>query len=241
MTLQRALLPGAPPALPGMRVAARYVAGTADVEVGGDWWDVHPLGEGRVGIGVGDVSGRGMPAAVLMGQARAGMRTAAHARLSPVELLTVLDAHVTDLVVPVDDSGHRLPAKFATAAYAIIDTAEGVLRVANAGHPPLLVRYPCGRVERVECPPGPPLGLGMGGYQEVSVPFPDGALLVAFTDGLVESSTVDVDTGIAAVERTVLDAGPDAPLDVLADKVLGLADGTDDTALVLLQRVDAPA
>src|SRR5262249_44861386 len=66
--LQRSLLPDAPPALPGLEIAARYVAGAADVDVGGDWWDVTHLGAGRVGVGVGDVSGRGVPAAVIMGQ-----------------------------------------------------------------------------------------------------------------------------------------------------------------------------
>jgi len=94
LNLQRALLPSTPPALPGFDVAARYVAGSSDVEVGGDWWDVHHLGDGRIGIGVGDVSGRGVAAAVLMGQARSGMRAAAHANLGPGQILTVLDAQV---------------------------------------------------------------------------------------------------------------------------------------------------
>lgn len=241
LTLQRALLPSAPPDLPSMQVAARYVAGVTDVEVGGDWWDVHRLGGDRVGIGVGDVSGRGVPAAILMGQARAGMRAAAHANLSPVELLTVLDGQVSDLVALDQGGDHRLPAKFATAAYAIIEPDAGTLRVASAGHPPLLVRYPSGRVERVQAPPGPPLGLGVADYAELVVPFPAGSLLAAFTDGLVESRTVDLDTGIAAVVDILASTPSDTPIDELADALLALADGTDDTALILLRYEDVGA
>lgn len=235
LTLQRALLPSAPPPMPGMQVAARYVAGSQDVEVGGDWWDVHHLGGGCVGIGVGDVSGRGVPAAVLMGQARAGMRTASYANLNPVRVLTVLDRQVTDLVAPTQSTDYRLPAKFATAAYAVIDPIGQTLRVANAGHPPLVVRYPCGQIELVQAPPGPPLGLGVGGYEELSVRFPPGSLLAAFTDGLIESRTKDIDTGIAAVVAAIVASDQLVDLDELADALLSLADATDDTALILLR------
>jgi hypothetical protein len=236
LNLQRALLPSTPPALPGFDVAARYVAGSSDVEVGGDWWDVHHLGDGRIGIGVGDVSGRGVAAAVLMGQARSGMRAAAHANLGPGQILTVLDAQVQELVHVGTDPHEPMPPKFATAAYVIVEPADGGhLRIANAGHPPLLLRYPTGEVVQAAAPPGAPLGLGLGDYTEITVPFPPGSMLLAYTDGLAESRTLTLDTGIAQLAADLAAFDSDSDLDSLADTMLAHADSIDDTALVLLR------
>ncbi|MDQ1614067.1 MAG: hypothetical protein QOJ60_6 [Actinomycetota bacterium] len=235
LQLQRSLLPAAPPEIPGLLVAARYVAGNVEVGVGGDWWDVHHLGAGRVGVGVGDVSGRGVPAAMVMGQARAGMRAAAHADLSPVDILTVLDAQVTELVRIDDSEGHRLPPRFATAAYAVIDPFDETLRVASAGHPPMLVRYPSGVVEEVAAPPGPPLGLGVAQYEDIVVPFPAGSVLVAYTDGLVESRTRDLETGIGDLAKALAETSDTHSLEAVADALLALAEGSDDTALALIE------
>ncbi len=235
INLQRALLPDAPPRLQGLKVAARYRAGGDDVEVGGDWWDVHDLGAGRVGVGVGDVSGRGVPAAIVMGQARSGMRAAAHADLPPADLLTVLDAQVNELVSVESAADSALQPRFATAAYAVIEAFDQTLRIANAGHPPLLVRDPGGAVRRVAAPPGPPLGLGIGGYEEAVIDFPAGSLLLAFTDGLVESNRVDIDSGIERLSVDLADVDADADLDVAADRLLTRGSGADDIALVLLR------
>ena len=242
LNLQRALLPAAPPPLLGLTVAARYLAGSDEAEVGGDWWDVHDLGAGRVGIGVGDVSGRGVPAAIVMGQARSGMRAAAHADLPPADLLTVLDAQVTELVrIESTDASNALhPPRFATAMYAVIEPFDQTLRLANAGHPPLLLRAPTGEVRRVSAPPGPPLGLGVGGYEETAIDLAAGSLLVAFTDGLVESSALDIDVGIDMMVADLARAEPDADLEELADLLLTRRSGDDDVALVLL-RTDAAA
>ena len=235
LNLQRALLPAAPPSLHGLTVAARYLAGSDEVEVGGDWWDVHDLGAGRVGIGVGDVSGRGVPAAVVMGQARSGMRAAAHADLPPADLLTVLDAQVSELVRIDSNDGILHPPRFATAMYAVIEFFDQTMRISNAGHPPLLVRDPTGAVRRVTAPPGPPLGLGLGGYEEVVIDLAPGSLLLAFTDGLVESSRVDIDVGMDALAADLAAADPDADLDEMADAMLARSNGDDDVALVLVR------
>ena len=241
--LQRALLPDVPTTLPGLRVAARYVAGGAGIEVGGDWWDVHDLGGGRTGIGVGDVAGRGLAAAVVMGQARSAMHAAALAGLSPARLLELLDLHLADLVRRgTAGAGAAAGAdhpQFATASYAVIDRAAGTLTVANAGHLPLLVRRPGSATVAVQATPGPPLGIGTGGYAELEVSFGPGCLLAAFTDGLVESRQVDAGAG---VERLRLQRGRRAAgrprgarPTVLLDAMDGRA-GQDDVALVLLHQ-----
>jgi Stage II sporulation protein E (SpoIIE)/GAF domain len=236
LDLQRALLPSRPFALTGFEVTARYIAGGEDVEVGGDWWDVHQVGGGRVGIGLGDVSGRGIPAAVLMGQARAGMRTAALADLGPADVLRVLDSHVCDLVdLPPTSAAAPMPPKFATAVYAIFDPAAGGrLRVANAGHPPLLVRDPTGAVRQLNAPPGAPLGLGVGGYEEREFPFPAGSLLLGYTDGLVESRNMPIDLGIQRLVEALARFDPAQALEALADRLLSFADTSDDAAFLLM-------
>src|SRR3954447_9015510 len=88
--LQRALLPPAPPALAGFNIVARYVAGAPQVQVGGDWWDVQGVGAGHVAVGIGDVAGRGIRAAAVMGHARAAMRAAGGAALPPAGVLELL-------------------------------------------------------------------------------------------------------------------------------------------------------
>jgi serine phosphatase RsbU (regulator of sigma subunit)/anti-sigma regulatory factor (Ser/Thr protein kinase) len=242
--LQRALLPDAPPALPGLEIAARYVAGATDVDVGGDWWDVTHLGAGRVGIGVGDVSGRGVPAAVIMGQLRSAMRAAARAALSPGDLLGLLDTHALEVLPEPGPNDMGTPPRFATCLYAVLEPYDGVLRVASAGHLPLLVRTPRGPVVWVAPPPGPPLGLGLGPFDEVEMPFPAGSVLVACTDGLVEGRGHDFDEGMARVAALLSEAEVDGKLDELADTLLrevAPSTGEDDIALVLVRLTAAGA
>lgn len=249
LELQRALLPAVPPRQPDVTVAARYVAGVADVEVGGDWWDVHDLGAGRLAVGVGDVSGRGIAAAAVMGQARAAMRAAGHAGLTPAAVLELLDAHVADHVDPAHAPDTAAPPRFATACYAVLDPSAGLLTVANAGHPPFLVTMPDGSVRIVAPPPGPPLGLRIAGYTDVTVPFPAGSTLVMFTDGLVESRELELDEGLARLAdhvRQGVAPGGAPDLEALADALLDAAThepghGVDDIALLLLRSEPAAA
>jgi hypothetical protein len=241
LKLQRALLPQAPPLLPGVSVAARYVAGAPDVEVGGDWWDVHDLGGGRVGVGIGDVCGRGIAAAAVMGQARAAMRAAGHAALAPYDVLAVLDAQLTEILGGPDSDGGS--PQFATACYGVVDPELGTVRASSAGHLPLLLRRDGGEVVTAPPPTGPPLGLGSGGYRDAEMRFGAGDTLLMFTDGLVESRTQEVDDGIAALAAAFQRLGGADSLDEIADGLLdemgrGAAAGCDDIALVLLRRDD---
>ncbi len=238
LALQRALLPSVLPVLHEVDVASRYVAGSPEIDVGGDWFDVTDLGAGRFGIGVGDVSGRGLPAAAVMGQARAAMRAAAHAALGPGDLLTLLDTHVAELVAPQLESGARVPPRFATAVYGVLEPFDETLRVASAGHPPVLVRDPEGRVRAVSAPPGPPLGLAIGPFEEITTSFPPGSLLAAFTDGLVESRDVDVELGMSRIAARLERAGATSDLEELADDLLtaaGADRAADDVALLLVR------
>jgi hypothetical protein len=241
--LQRALLPPAPPALTGFTIVARYVAGAPQVQVGGDWWDVQGVGDGHVAVGIGDVAGRGIRAAAVMGHARAAMRAAGRAALPPAGVLELLDAQLAEVLVAGDPEAPT--PQFATACYAIVRPEERLIRVANAGHMPLLVRGGDGSVRVVAVPPGPPLGLGLGGYRELDVPFGAGEILAMFTDGLVESRTEDLDVGIGEFAAALARADPGRSLDCIADRLLRHmgrqhADSLDDVALVLLRLDEAP-
>ncbi len=243
LDLQHALLPQPPGRLPGVEAAVRYVAGGPDVEVGGDWWDVHPLGPGRTGVGLGDVAGTGVQAAIVMGQARSAMRAAALAQLPPKAVLELLDEHLAGVfdATSSEDSGSP---RFATAVYAVLDTGQAALRVANAGHPPLLVRDPDGTTRWVHARPGPPLGLRLPAYEEVVVPFGPGSLCLGFTDGLVESRRQGVQEGLDRLADVVAGLPADIDVEGVADAVLRLiapgADQHDDIALVVLRSTGGP-
>lgn len=239
--LQGAPLPTRPPPVTGAAVATRYLAGGFDHHIGGDWWTVVDLGDGDVGLGIGDISGHGIGAAALMGQARAAMSTAARAGLGPAEVLRLVDAQLAAAVEARDDPQvdlHRL----ATALYAVTDRANGALRVASAGHLPLLLRPARSATRTVSFPVDPPLGVAVRGYGEVTIPAGPGDVVVAYTDGLVEDRSLPVDEGIARLVAALDGADPRDGPEAVADRLLdcmGRAGGgnEDDIAVVVLQLV----
>lgn len=239
LDLQHALLPSVPTGLTGFDVAARYIAGGADVEIGGDWWDVQDIRPGVIGVGLGDVAGRGIQAAVVMGQARAAMRAAALAGLSPAAVLALLDRQLVDVFDATIGAAGPVQPRFATALYATADINAGTLTVANAGHPPLLLRFPDGRVDRVVAPPGPPVGLGLPQYDELVVPFPPGTMLLGCTDGLIETRTAPLGAGLDRLAAFAAQLDPTDPADAVADQALAWMAtdeaGDDDIALVILR------
>jgi len=223
MTLQRSLLPASLPTTEELEVAARYVAGAADTEVGGDWYDVIALGAGRLALVVGDVMGRGVPAAAVMGQLRTAARTCARLDLRPGEVLDVLDGVLRDL----DEDA------IATCIYAVFDPHTRDLRLASAGHPPPLVRRPDGRTVALEVEVGAPLGLA-DASRETTAQLQPGSTLALYTDGLVEVRGSDIDRGISALCEAIA-AGP-ADLEELAEVVMSrLGEGDDDVALLLIR------
>jgi serine phosphatase RsbU (regulator of sigma subunit) len=237
--LQRALLPIAPPPLPGLQVAARYLAGAENLEVGGDWWDVVRLGDARVAVAVGDVSGKGVDAATVMGHARVAARAAAIAGLSPAQVLALVDHELADLLDSSGDRGLTGP-QFATCVLAVMDLVTGRTVIANAGHLPILLHHPDTGCRFVRTPPGLPLGLDLDGYTETTIEVPPRTSLMVFTDGLVEDRTQDLDEGLGLLAQR-LNVHVHEDVDTCLDKViaslgLGGTHSSDDVAVVLIRR-----
>jgi hypothetical protein len=209
-------------------VATYYRAGVQGTQVGGDWYDLIELGADRTALVMGDVMGRGVRAAAVMGQLRAAVRAYARLDLPPADILEFLDGVVRDLG---DD-------QIVTCVYAVYDPGDRSLSYANAGHLPPLLMLPGEPTRRLTGAAGPPLGTGPVTLVEQTVPMPAGAVLVLYTDGLVEHADIDIDTGIdtltAALRHqlvTNLDEVPAALVSTL------LPQGPEDDVAVLLARV----
>src|SRR5262249_29285621 len=172
----------------GVQLGARCLPGTAQLDVGGDWFDAIELRDGRLGLVVGDVVGKGVEAAASMAQLRNALRAFSVDRLKPSSVLERLNRLAEQV----------LGTSFATVAYASLDTSTGVCRIASAGHPPPVVAFPDGRVELLEGARGLPLGTGIeSSYHQETVKLPAGAILVLYTDGLVERRGRSIDDGLA--------------------------------------------
>ncbi|MET8014680.1 SpoIIE family protein phosphatase [Streptomyces sp. NPDC005271] len=227
VTLQRSLLPQELEQPDDLRVAATYQPGGTEAAVGGDWYDVITLGAGRTALVIGDVMGRGVRAAAVMGQLRTAVRAYARLDLPPHEVLQLLDG----LAAEID------PHQIATCVYAVHDPNESRLVYASAGHLPILVRDPDGTVRRAAEPTGPPLGTGGWLHTSGSVPLGPGASAVLYTDGLVERRDKDIYDGVAALERVF--AGATGSPQVMCDRLiraLGItAEHDDDVAVLVLQ------
>ncbi|MFF5144120.1 SpoIIE family protein phosphatase [Streptomyces sp. NPDC013157] len=227
VTLQRSLLPQELEQPDDLRIAATYQPGGTEAAVGGDWYDVITLGGGRTALVIGDVMGRGVRAAAVMGQLRTAVRAYARLDLPPHEVLQLLDGLATEID----------PNQIATCVYAVHDPNEGRLVYASAGHLPILVRDEQGSVLRTEEPTGPPLGTGGWVHASASVPLGPGSTAVLYTDGLVERRDEDLDEGIAALERAL--AGATGTPQVICDRLVRsagvTADHDDDVAVLVLQ------
>lgn len=227
VTLQRSLLPQGLEQPDDLRVAAIYQPGGADAAVGGDWYDVITLGGGRTALVIGDVMGRGVRAAAIMGQLRTAVRAYARIDLPPHEVLQLLDG----LASEID------PSQIATCVYAVHDPNESRLTYASAGHPPLLIRDADGSVRSAEGECGPPLGTGSWMHTSNSVPLSAGATAVLYTDGLVERRNQDIDEGLASLRRTL--AGAAGLPQVICDRLLRAlgvtAEHDDDVAVLVFQ------
>jgi len=231
LTLQRSLLPRVA-SVPGIEVQASYLPGAEGTEVGGDWYDVIARPDGSTVIGIGDVMGRGVTAAALMGQVRTAARAYALAGLGPADLLSRLHDIVAD----------RGEGQIVTCCYAVLSPAARELVVASAGHLSPLIAPADGPSAYLEVPTDVPLGArilgddGAGqGPAECVVALGEGTVLALFTDGLVEDRHQPLDHGLEKA-RSAIEL-PRGPLSVLSDRLLRVRDTTshDDVALLLLR------
>ncbi|WP_149550160.1 SpoIIE family protein phosphatase [Streptomyces marokkonensis] len=223
LTLQRSLLPSHPRVTGGLEVASRYQPAGATSEVGGDWFDVIPLGDDRTALVVGDVMGSGIPAAATMGRLRTATHTLASLGLDPAVLLEHLD-RITG----------GLDQAIATCVYAVHDPRERVCSIANAGHlPPVRVR--AGHApELLDLPTGVPLGVGGVAFSTTTVELEPGDRLVFYTDGLVETRRHTLDERL---DRLLALLGhPAQSLEEVCDlllRTLHEPDNFDDVALLI--------
>ncbi|MCX4988692.1 MULTISPECIES: SpoIIE family protein phosphatase [unclassified Streptomyces] len=253
LILQRSLLPPGDPEASGLDIACRYLPGNAATEVGGDWFDVIELPGHRTALVVGDVMGRGLRAAVAMGELRTAVRTLALLDLEPAEVLSALDEIARGLGTPGGVQQATRTARqprdadlsevyLATCVYAVYDSVTRRCTFANAGHlPPVLVE-PGETALMLDVPPGMPLGVGGEPFEEVEVELPEGALLALYTDGLVESRDHPLDEGLQAFVGALTD--PSSPLEDVCDHVLNTLDthhGEDDIALLMARVQGLPA
>jgi PAS domain S-box-containing protein len=225
-TLQRSLLPDHLPQLPGLTAAARYLPAAAEAEVGGDWFDVIPMAAGRVGLVMGDVAGKGLTAASMVGRLRSALRAYA------------LEDHAPAVVV---DRLNRLlwteleESEMATLLYVVFDPVEGSVRWVNAGHLPPLMVVGDGLVHFLEGARGVPLGvMPFPTFEEEGIELAQGGRIVLYTDGLVERPGAVIDAGLSALAEAVRSAPED--VEELCDHLLGelvpAAGAGDDVALL---------
>ncbi|MEU3663928.1 SpoIIE family protein phosphatase [Streptomyces sp. NPDC032940] len=233
-TLQRALLTDLP-APPGLRLAARYLPATHGLNIGGDWYDAFRQPDGGVIVVVGDVTGHGLRAAVMMSQLRTALRAYAVDGGSPGRLLTRLHTFLH----------HLQPDLFATAVIARFHPDEPTLTWAAAGHPPPVLRTPDGRVRTLDAKPGAMLGIPL--KQEIAdhtERLAPGSTLALYTDGLVERRARGIDPGIARLAEALGSFAPeqlDTDLEASAEGILRplLSDSErDDDVCLLLCHLD---
>ncbi|GAA3013172.1 SpoIIE family protein phosphatase [Streptomyces fulvorobeus] len=220
--LQRSLLSEPRGPHPHVEIASRYLPAEEGVLVGGDWFDVIPLRDGRHLKAMGDVMGHGVEASVAMSHYRSMLRLLAYDDLPPHEILEQLDRMV-------ERSGID---RAATCLIAVVDRAVGVCEMASAGHlPPVLIDPgSVGRVTSLSV--GPPLGTGFGGYRTTKVPCGPGTVLFMYTDGLVERRGEDIDVSVGRLAGLALPAS--GKLEDLLDEVLDRfgQDAQDDIAVM---------
>jgi serine phosphatase RsbU (regulator of sigma subunit) len=232
-TLQRSLLAEVAP-IDGVDSAARYQAGSTGLEVGGDWFDVLRRADGIIQITVGDVAGRGVSAAALMGQLRNAFRAYAYEHASAAAVMTRLQRHLAQ-------------DEMATAICISVDPYTRELGYASAGHPPPLLRDDeSGSIALLSGAQFSLLGpVAARPVVEARTALPPRATLVAYTDGMVERRDEVIDAGIERLVSAMRDAAPELSAAELADRLLrdvaAVTAADDDIALLVLRFAGVPA
>ncbi|MGE2833276.1 SpoIIE family protein phosphatase [Mycobacterium sp. SMC-4] len=230
LALQHAIL--GPADLP-QGFAVRYQAASKPLQVGGDWYDVVDLEDGRIALVVGDCVGHGLAAATVMGQVRSACRALLFANPSPGAALVGLDRFAA-----------RLPgAPCTTAVCAVLDTETGEMVYSSAGHPPPILVHADGSIEALDGGHTIALGIRVDRPRpEARVTIPPRATVVLYTDGLVERRQVALEQGISRAAGYVQDRR-NSQLDDLADQTmadLAPEGGYQDDVVLLLYRQPVP-
>ena len=243
VALQRSLLPTALPAVPGVNLAARYVTGSG--AVGGDWYDVFVLPDGRLGVVVGDVAGSGLEAAVIMGRMRSALRAYVLEAADPATALRKLDRKIQ----------YFEPDAMATVLYGLYTPGTGEFTVSSAGHLPPVLAVPGQRAGLLAIHPDPPIGTADDPQRRYATVFiPPGALLCCYTDGLVERRGRVIDQGMERLAMALqgqLAAGSgsgsgelivppaESACSAVMRTMVGNGPTPDDIAILVLSRHDA--
>jgi serine phosphatase RsbU (regulator of sigma subunit) len=230
LALQRSLLPARPTTVAGLDVAARYVPG-GQVGVGGDWYDLFTLPSGRVGVAIGDVSGSGLHAAVVMGRIRSALRAYALETDDPADVLTRLDRKVQRFE----------PDAMVTTLYAVLDLVEQSMTVSSAGHLPPIMTNRDGPAELVNVAPDLPLGAyRVAERHNTRLAFPTGHGLFLYTDGLVERRGQPIADGIRRLRDALGYASADQLCNTAMASLLDQRPATDDIAVLAVVREPNP-
>jgi serine phosphatase RsbU (regulator of sigma subunit) len=230
-TMQRSLLPRVAPELPGLELGDVYES-AARVEVGGDVYDYLTLGDGRLAVVLGDVTGHGVDATADMAMAKYVFRSLARERADPGEFLAAANEVVSSEIAP---------GRFITMVELVLDAAKGEVACASAGHPPPRLVQPDGSVDGILA-----RGLALGidapqVYETVRAEFAPGAIVVAYTDGVVEARRGGEQYGVERLDA-LLSASRSLPPRQIAEAALAAcrewteSELTDDFAVVVIKR-----
>jgi phosphoserine phosphatase RsbU/P len=223
-SIQQALLPKSSPYIPGFAINGLCIPAGA---VGGDWYDFVPMSDGRWGLVLADVSGKGTAAALVMAATRGILRSVAAETCTPSGVLRKLN-HLLMADLP--------PERFVTMIYAVLDPAERTLTLASAGHlQPLLINGHEARFLPTD--EGMPLGLGPGEYSETEIKLTPGSRLVFYSDGITEAIGPDEEEyGQYRLKEHLLQ--PETSAESLLEDVRTFADGCglhDDATVITLE------
>jgi PAS domain S-box-containing protein len=228
LSLQRSLLPDSLPGIEGIEFAAHYSPGAEGVEVGGDLYEATVMEDGTVSLTIGDVAGRGIPAAAVMGRVRTALRAYVLDGYAPADVMQRVDRLLRE-------SGDH---DMVTVFHLRLDPASGIAEYVRAGHPPALLRLPDGTVQELSGAGTPPIGILSGvDYQAHAVTIPEGSLLLLYTDGLIERPGQDLGKSLEQLKAAVARApeGAQDLLDALREE-FGADEVPDDVAMVAMSR-----
>lgn len=227
--LQRALLPGQLPQVSGMEFSVRYVPDES-AGVSGDWYDVFTLPSGALCVTIGDVVGRGLPAAITMGRIRTALRSYALESDDPGDMLNKLDRYIR----------HFEPGAMATIACGVLESSLERLHLSLAGHPAPVLSQPEKETRLADVPVDPPIGVGLTAPNRRStmIEIPYDTTAVFYTDGLVERRHRPIEEGIQLLCESVHSGPTEAVCAEVMAKLTSSDTTHDDIALLAMRRQD---